>query len=154
MHSSSGQCNAMPSYWIRQARNPLFPTRRHPGTTSVRADSSILREIQVLWSQNYATEILRTLPRMQWAQQSVDDAMTCHHTGYDRHDIHILWNRETKEKKMKKKTKTKPSETDLKRKRRRKNRRNKLSFSPPPGDVADAWTERAGKERKGRKRHY
>ena len=28
-------------------------------TTSVRADSSILEEIQVLWSQSYATEILR-----------------------------------------------------------------------------------------------
>ena len=29
-------------------------------TTSVRADSSILEEIQVLWSQSYATEIVHT----------------------------------------------------------------------------------------------
>ena len=32
--------------------------------------------------------------------------MSCHHTRYDRHDIHILWNRETKGKTIKEKTKT------------------------------------------------
>ena len=50
-------------------------------TTSVCVDSPIdyPREIQIMWSQNYATEILR-----------------CHvpvcsmHSGYDRHDIRIL----------------------------------------------------------------
>ena len=60
-------------------------------TTSVRADSSILEEIQVMWSQGYATEIATYA-----ISTAVGNAMPCHHTGYDRqHDIHILWNRET-----------------------------------------------------------
>ena len=42
------------------------------------------REIQVMWSQNYATEILR------YAANRVDNAMPCHPTGYDRHGIYIL----------------------------------------------------------------
>ena len=53
-------------------------------TTSVRADP---REIQVLvmWSQNYAREILRT----RYAVSKGENAILCQHTGCDRHDIHI-----------------------------------------------------------------
>ena len=54
-------------------------------TTSVCADSSILEIYKVLWSPNYAPEMLHC-----YAAGRVDRAMPCHHTGYDRHDIHIL----------------------------------------------------------------
>ena len=68
-------------------------------TTSVRADSSILlliEEIQVLWSQSYAIEILRCHVPGYAVSTAVSNVMPCHHSRYDRHDIHIICNRETK----------------------------------------------------------
>ena len=62
-------------------------------TTSVRADSIILliEEMQVPWSQSYATEILRChVCNKHCRPWAVGNAMPCHHTGYDRHDTHIL----------------------------------------------------------------
>ena len=65
-------------------------------TTSARADSSILEEIQVLWSQSYATEILLYVATYQlpgtWysVNTAVGNATSCHLTIYDRNDIHIL----------------------------------------------------------------
>ena len=52
------------------------------------------KEIQVLWSQTYATEILNaaTYP----VSTALGNAMPCDHTWYNRNDIHILWNRKTK----------------------------------------------------------
>ena len=37
------------------------------------------------------------LPRTRYAvSTAAGNAMPCHHTGYDSHDIHIIWIRETK----------------------------------------------------------
>ena len=44
--------------------------------------SVLLLEIQALWSQNHDTEILHCN-----AVSRVDNAMTCHRTGYDRYHI-------------------------------------------------------------------
>ena len=43
------------------------------------------REIQALWSENHDTEILHCN-----AVSRVDNAMSCHRTGYDRYDIQML----------------------------------------------------------------
>ena len=55
-------------------------------TTSVRADSAILEEIQVRWSLNYAT---RDTIRVTYAGSPVENAMLCHHAAYDGQDIHV-----------------------------------------------------------------
>ena len=86
------------------------------------------REIQALWSQNYATEILHCN-----AVSRVDNAMSCSRAGYDRRDIHVLWKRE-KRKKQQHKTK---------RKRRRKTKEEEKLSCPPAGDAADTDIERA-----------
>ena len=56
-------------------------TRRHPAHP---VSMLILhpRQIQALWSQNYGTEILR-----RNAAKGVANAMLCHRTGYDRHNM-------------------------------------------------------------------
>ena len=56
-------------------------------TPSLRADPSfiLIREIQALWSQNHDTEILRCNAVIR-----VDNAMTGHLAGYDRHGIQML----------------------------------------------------------------
>ena len=67
---------------------PFFlPVDEYPATTSARADSSILfnRGVPVTWSQNDATETIHW-----YAVRGGDNAMPCHYTGYDMHDIHIL----------------------------------------------------------------
>ena len=55
----------------------VLSTRRHPGTTSVRADSStllfIIREMRALWSPNRDTEMLRCS-----AVSRVAQTMQCH----------------------------------------------------------------------------
>ena len=73
--------------------NRVLSTVRHPAQPSVRTDSSILEEIQVLWPQSYATEIIRCchVPGTRYAlSTAVGNAMLCHYTGYDTHDIRIL----------------------------------------------------------------
>ena len=103
----------------------------HPSsrTAGVRADSSILEEIQVMWSQSYATEIIPShVCRKHCSGQC--------NALYDRHHIHNLWNRGTKrnngrenknkvDKSKEKKKKTK--------KMKAKSRRNNLSCPPPRG---------------------
>ena len=49
-----------------------------------------------MWSQIYATEILRSHVPGYVVSRAVGNAMPSHHTRYDIHDIHILWNRETR----------------------------------------------------------
>ena len=54
-----------------------------------------------MWSQNYATEILWY--QVFRKQSRVDHAMPCSSnwiTGYDRHDILIIWKRENKRNKQ------------------------------------------------------
>ena len=63
-------------------------------TTCARAYSSTLEDIQVMWSQSYPTAVI--LRCHVSVSPAVGNAVPCHHTRYDRHDIHNLWKRETK----------------------------------------------------------
>ena len=116
----------------------------YPSTCSTtdpsRADFNS-RNIQVLWSQYsyYATEILRCYVH---GKHRVDNAMQCHHPGYDKHDIHILLKRGNERKQKKTRAKKKN------RKRRKiKNIRKQLSCLPA-GDVAEALETNELKKRK------
>ena len=75
---------------------PLFLPVHIESTTSVRSDSSILEEIRVPCSQSYAAEILCV---DMYAVSTVGNTVSCQHTGYDRHDIRLLWKMDTKQKK-------------------------------------------------------
>ena len=120
------------------------------GTTSVRADSSILEEIRVMLSQSYATVAeISTLPRTRHAVNTMGNAMPCHCTGYDRHGIHILWNRETKGNQEK---------TETKKKTNRKNERiKKQTVVPPPRRRCGRHLKRTSwkkRKKKGETHHY
>ena len=80
------------------------------------------REVQVVWSQNYAMEILHCYPASR-----VDNPMPCYHTGYDMDDIHILWKREN-ERNIEK---TNKNTTKKKTKEKRKYKRNICRASSP-----------------------
>ena len=69
-------------------------------TTSVRADYAINRE-KALWSLNCAADILH-----YYAVSRVDNAMPWHCTGYDRHNIHMIWKRESQRNKKATRKKT------------------------------------------------
>ena len=60
---------------------PFLCTRRHPAYP-VSVLTFRPREILALWSQNHDTEIIH-----RNAVKGVDNAMPCHRTGYDRHNI-------------------------------------------------------------------
>ena len=90
-----------------------------------------------MWSQTYATEIGRVCTRYNTllrryvpgtrheGSTAVDNAMP-YHAGYDRHDIHILF-----EERKRKKT----NETNSKKRTHRKKKKKKLSCFPA-GDGA------------------
>ena len=71
-------------------------------TTSARADYSILEEILLY---GHKTTSQRYYVATYAVSTAVGNTMPCHYTGYDRHAIHILWNRETKGNKEENKNK-------------------------------------------------
>ena len=103
----------------------LFTFNRsfYPSTSSTtidRYDSSILEEIQVLWSQSYATEILRCHVCSK-SCSAVENAMPCHDTRYDRHDIDNLWTRET-ERNNRRENRNKVDKSEEKNKKKKINK--------------------------------
>ena len=109
---------------------PLFlpVDAQHNETTSVRADSSILSIERYKLSghnttpqRNYSSS---TLIGMQYAEY-IDNAMPCLSTGYDRHDIHVLYNKEKTKEANKKQTAKNTCRT-----RKRKKKKKKYRASP------------------------
>ena len=47
-------------------------------------------EIQVVSSRDYDTEIPHPINTLSCRNQSYENAMPCHRTGYDKHKIHVL----------------------------------------------------------------
>ncbi len=106
-------------------------------TTSVRAGSSILEEIQVLWAQSYATEILRCHVGRSTAAEW---AMQCHVIILDTTGTtYIFYDRETKgnNQRENKNKEDKSKEKKKKKKMKAKTRRNNLSCPPPAGEGAN-----------------
>ena len=93
---------------------PLFIPVDIQHTTSVRADFSILEEIQVLWSQSYATEILYvatcavSTAVVQWAMQSHVIILLIDTTGTT-YTIYEIEKRKARNKKKQSKRKQKQS---------------------------------------------
>ena len=112
-------------------------------TTSVRADSSILEEIQVLWSQSYATEILRCHVCTTIVSTAVSgecNAMSSHWIRQARRTHSMKQRNERKQRKIKNK------EDKSKEKKEKRNVEEINCRTPPPaGDVTDTCKER-GKE--------
>ena len=70
---------------------PLFlPVGIQHNYGSVHADSSILPGRRDVCASSVVTELRQRYYVATYALDTAGNAMPCHHTGYDRHDIHIL----------------------------------------------------------------
>ena len=101
--------------------------------TRVRADSSSLRDTSSLWSQNYDTERHCIAPGN--AVRSVDNAVPCHRTGYDKHNVRtptaqMVWkrgNERQREKQDEAKNTEKRRKEEKTKRYMKKRQRNKCS---------------------------
>ena len=110
---------------------------------SVRADSSILEEIQVMWSQNYARH-RDTTHVCSKHRQPGNHAMQCRVIELD--TTYTFYEIETRKEIKKKRKQRRQIERE---KEKRKNRGNKLSCPPPQGMWQTfIWKERAGEKKK------
>ena len=83
--------------WVNVCAHFFYPPTS--STASARADSSIL--LLMLIKERYKFCGHKTTPHQRYdvatygvSTAAVNNAMPCHDTGYDRHNIHILWIRD------------------------------------------------------------
>ena len=122
--------------WFFTSNRPFYPSTS--STTSVRADYSILEDIQVMWSHSYATEMPgTTLPRTRYAVSSaVGNAMSSYQL--DTTGTTYTFYETGKKEAIKNKTKTrKTNRKRKKQKRESKNQKKQLVKPPPAGEVAN-----------------
>ena len=86
------------------------------------------------------------MPRTRYAVgTAVGNAMSCHHTGYDRHDINIP---KIEKRKESKRNKNKEDKSEEKKKKKKKYRVEETNCrAPPAGNVANTSKERAGRKK-------
>ena len=96
---SSRRCNVMSSYWTWQSRHThsMKEKKRNNDKQTKNRERKMKKgkkcraSPQDMWRALKKKELLLK-------ERKVDNGMTCHRTGYDRHDIRILWKRENRKK--------------------------------------------------------